>query len=200
MNTIYFGNNFINVCDIHVACIPAAYVQHIGRQLNRLKIIFFLVDDMGWQDCFVPFWTKRTFINMRYHTSNMERLAKEGMKFTNAYATPVCTPTRVSYLTGMNEANHGVTNWTSPWKNSNTANADDQMEPVLCDWNGLITEVGIPKTVYATRFPQLLNESGYFTIHVGKAHFTPMKTAGANSKKPGFMVNFPGSSAGHPQG
>lgn len=51
------------------------------------NIIVFLVDDMGWQDTSLPFWNKETPFNKRYHTPNMERLAKEGMKFTQAYAT-----------------------------------------------------------------------------------------------------------------
>jgi len=46
------------------------------------NIIMFLVDDMGWQDTSVPFWTHKTPFNERYHTPVMERLAREGMMFT----------------------------------------------------------------------------------------------------------------------
>ncbi len=67
-----------------------------AQQVRRPNIILFLVDDMGWQDCSVPFWTQPTKWNKRYHTPNMERLAAQGLKFTNAYATPVCSPSRVS--------------------------------------------------------------------------------------------------------
>ena len=67
---------------------------------QKPNIIVFIVDDMGWQDTAVPFWTKATPLNNRFHTPNMERLAREGMKFTNAYATPVCSPSRVSLMTG----------------------------------------------------------------------------------------------------
>ncbi|MEL6720630.1 MAG: sulfatase-like hydrolase/transferase, partial [Bacteroidota bacterium] len=76
------------------------------------NIILFLVDDLGWQDTSVPFWKEKTAFNKRYHTPNMERLAAQGMKFTQAYATPVCSPTRISLMTGMNAARHRVTNWT----------------------------------------------------------------------------------------
>src|SRR3546814_11470471 len=69
---------------------------------------------MGWMDTSVPFGDSIMALNRRYHTPNMERLAREGMKFTNAYSTPVCTPTRISLITGMNAAHHGVTNWTHP--------------------------------------------------------------------------------------
>jgi arylsulfatase A-like enzyme len=76
------------------------------------NIIVFIVDDMGWQDCSVPFYKQKTKWNTIYHTPNMGKLAAEGMKFTNAYATPVCSPSRVSLMTGMNAARHRVTNWT----------------------------------------------------------------------------------------
>jgi len=70
------------------------------EELTKPNIILFLVDDLGWQDTSVPFWKEATHFNQRYQTPNMERLAKEGMKFTQAYATSVCSPTRVSLMTG----------------------------------------------------------------------------------------------------
>ena len=45
------------------------------------NIVFFLVDDMGWQETSVPFHGAVTELNRRYHTPNMERLAAQGMKF-----------------------------------------------------------------------------------------------------------------------
>jgi arylsulfatase A-like enzyme len=169
------------------------------RTESRPNIIVFLVDDMGWQDTSLPFWTKTTELNKRYHTPNMERLAKEGMKFTNAYASPVCTPTRVSMLTGMNAAHHGVTNWTSPLKDNNTDNADEEMTKADWNYNGLSPISGVPHTVYATTYPQLLKEAGYFTIHVGKAHWGSAGTPGSSPYNLGFMVNIAGNSIGHPQ-
>jgi arylsulfatase A-like enzyme len=168
-------------------------------QSSRPNIIVFLVDDMGWQDTSVPFWKEKTPLNKRYHTPNMERLAQAGMKFTAAYSTPVCTPTRVSMLTGMNASRHGITNWTSPWRNDNTDAKDDQFDPAPWNINGLSPVPGIPKTVYATPFPQILKENGYFTIHVGKAHWASMGTPGSSPYNMGFMVNIAGHSAGHPQ-
>jgi Sulfatase len=58
------------------------------------NIIFFLVDDMGWQETSVPFWKEKTMLNERYHTPNMEILASQGMKFTQAYACPLCSLTK----------------------------------------------------------------------------------------------------------
>lgn len=189
-------NKIILGCFLSIVFIGNSYGQ---KKASKPNIIVFMVDDMGWQDCSVPFWTKSTELNKRYHTPNMERLAKEGMKFTNAYATPVCTPTRTSMLTGMNAAHHGVTNWTSPVKNRSSDNADEQMDPANWNYNGLSPVPGIDKTVYATPFPQLLKDAGYFTIHVGKAHWGSIGTPGSNPYNMGFMVNIAGHAAGHPQ-
>ena len=79
------------------------------RQPN---IVLFLVDDMGWQDTSVPFHSEPTVWNSLYRTPNMERLASQGMRFTQAYsASPVCSPTRVSMMTGKNPARTNVTDW-----------------------------------------------------------------------------------------
>ena len=177
----------------------AGQKKTIPVQQTPPNIILFLVDDMGWQDTSVPFWNQTTPLNKRYHTPNMGRLANEGIKFTNAYATPVCTPSRTSLLTGMNAAHHGITNWTSPIKDNNSDNKDAQMESAQWMLNGLSPVPGIANTEYATPFPKLLKDAGYFTIHVGKAHWASMGTAGSNPYNMGFMVNVSGHAAGHPQ-
>lgn len=166
---------------------------------NKPNIILFIVDDMGWQDCSVPFDQVTSPLNKRYRTPNLERLASQGMKFTNAYVTPVCTPTRTSILTGMNAAHHGVTNWTSPQRNDNADNPDQELQATIWNINGLSPVPGIPRTVYATPFPKLLAEAGYTTIHVGKAHWASMGTPGANPHNLGFQINIAGHAAGHPQ-
>ena len=61
-----------------------APLQQGGGDALRPNIILFMVDDMGWQDTSVPFWNKRTPLNNTYETPNMERLASEGMLFTQA--------------------------------------------------------------------------------------------------------------------
>ena len=45
---------------------------------KRPNIILFMVDDMGWQDTSLPFWTQKTHYNELYETPNMERLARQG--------------------------------------------------------------------------------------------------------------------------
>ena len=83
-----------------------------ARQGDKPNILLFLVDDMGWQDTSVPFWHDTTELNRRYRTPQMERMARNALKFTNAYASAVSSPSRVSLMTGMNPAAHRVTNWT----------------------------------------------------------------------------------------
>lgn len=179
-----------------VTCCPLSAQP---RQKTKPNIIVFLVDDMGWQDTSVPFHTEVTPLNKRYHTPNMERMAREGVKFTNAYAAPVCTPTRVSLITGMSPARHRVTNWTQIMRGNNADAADDTFAPVDWNINGFSPEPGVPATIHATPLPQLLRDAGYYTIHAGKAHWGAMGTPGANPANVGFMVNIGGHAAGHPQ-
>lgn len=169
-----------------------------SSQEKKKNIIVFLVDDMGWQDTSVPFWHKPTPLNSIYHTPNMERLVKRGMKFSNAYANSVCTPTRVSLMTGMNVARHGVTNWTNVKKDTPTDYPDSVLVPPVWNHNGLAVSKGIDNTVHATPLPLLLKQAGYFNIHCGKAHFAPYGTPASDPLNIGFDVNIAGSAAGHP--
>lgn len=166
---------------------------------DKPNIVVFLVDDMGWQDTSVPFWKETTSLNKRYRTPNMERLAREGVIFTNAYSTPVCTPTRVSIMTGMNAAHHGVTNWTHVEKDHPTDMEDEMFRTNDWNYNGLDPRGHTAHAIHATPLPQLLKEHGYYTVHIGKAHWGSMGTPGSNPHNLGFMVNVAGNATGHPQ-
>lgn len=164
---------------------------------SRPNIILFLVDDLGWQDTSEPFWTSKTKNNEKYFTPNMETLASEGMKFTQAYACAVCSPTRVSLISGMNAARHRVTNWTlHRGKNS----VPDPENLIIPDWNlnGVQACDSIENSVYVTPLPQILKNHGYYTIHCGKAHFGAISTPGENPLSLGFNVNIAGHAAGAP--
>ena len=167
---------------------------------EKPNIILFLVDDLGWQDTSVPFWTEKTLLNQRYRTPHMERLAAEGMKFTQAYATPVCSPTRISLLTGMNAVRHRVTNWTLHKDQMKSTELDhEQLSFPKWNVNGLSPDSSIEHSIYATSFPSLLQKAGYHTIHVGKAHFGAIGTPGENPLNLGFDVNIAGHAAGAPK-
>lgn len=177
-----------------LALLSPALAAIAGEKPNLVLIV---VDDLGWQETSVPFHREVTPLNRRYRTPAMERLAAEGVRLTNAHASAVCSPSRVSLLTGMNAARHGVTNWTL-----HRDRGPDARHPTLelPDWpvNGLAPAPGTPRTVVAKPLPALLREAGYRTIHVGKAHFGAIGTPGADPRNLGFDVNVAGHAAGGP--
>jgi arylsulfatase A-like enzyme len=156
-----------------------------------LNMIIFLVDDMGLMDTSVPFLTDeygteiRYPLNDFYKTPNMESLAKTGIRFTNFYAHSVCSPSRVSILTGQNSARHKVTNWINP-----SSNNRNEFGPSEWNWSGL--------TKNSITLPRILHENGYKTIHVGKAHFGPFGSEGENPLNLGFDINIGGGANGQP--
>ncbi len=184
-----------SISSIALLTLVACTGQVDKHKSEKPNIILFMVDDMGWQDTSVPFWKERTHFNDLYQTPNMERLAAEGMKFTQAYACAVCSPTRTSLMTGMNAARHRVTNWTLRY-NFSQDQPDDVLEMPVWNMNGLQPVDTIPHSVYATTLPQLLRDNGYHTIHCGKAHWGTMDTPGENPINLGFDVNIAGHAAG----
>ena len=166
-------------------------------EVKQPNIILFLVDDLGWQDSSVPFHSIKTPFNKIYQTPNMERLADEGMKFTQAYASCVCSPSRISMMTGMNAARHRVTKWTLK-KDVKTDAIDSLIKTPNWNYNGLNIEKGINNTVVATTLPHILKLENYFTIHIGKAHFAAIETPCANPLNCGFDINVGGHAAGGP--
>jgi arylsulfatase A-like enzyme len=155
------------------------------------NIVIMLIDDMGVMDTSLPFLTdaegtpKRYPLNDFYRTPNMERLATRGIRFNNFCSMSVCSPTRIAIMTGQNAARHRTTNWINPDSN----NAGPQ-GPTDWNWNGI--KKG------AVTLPSLLRSNGYRTIHVGKGHFGPRSSEGADPTKIGFEINVGGASIGAP--
>ena len=164
---------------------------------RRPNILLFLVDDMGWQDTSVPFAADTTTLNRRYHTPAMERLARRGVRFTDAYAAPVSSPSRCSLLTGAHAARHRVTNWTLRY-DTPSDQADSTLQAPEWNVNGLSPRPDTPHTYYARMLPELLRAAGYHTIHCGKAHFGAIGTPAADPLQLGFEVNIAGHAAGGP--
>ena len=116
--------------------------------MNRPNFIFVLVDDLGWRDlgcCGSEF----------YETPHLDRLASEGMRFTDAYAAcPVCSPTRASIMSGKYPATVGVTNFIGGHTRGKLIDAPYVDHLPLAE-----------KSV-----AQALSDGGYQTWHVGKWH------------------------------
>ena len=158
---------------------------------------------MGWQECSVPFYNETpSALNNRYRTPNMERMARMGVKFTNAYACAISSPSRSSLMTGMNAARHRVTNWTLDYNTKTDAGGGNLNLP---DWNyngiqpaSVTSDKDRKNTTVATPLPQILKDNGYYTIHCGKAHFGARETTGENPLSFGFDVNIAGGANGGP--
>lgn len=116
--------------------------------VKQPNILFILADDMGWGDL-------SCYGRPDYRTPNLDRLAQQGMRFTNAYsAAPVCTPTRVGFLTGRYPARLPV-----------GLEEPIQERKVLGD---RIKTVGIP--ISHPTVSSLIKNAGYETALVGKWH------------------------------
>lgn len=129
----------------------------------RPNVIFILADDLGWSD------TQLYGTTRLYDTPNLSRLAKRGMRLRDAYAaSPICSPTRASILTGQYPARIGI---TSP----SCHVPEEVFAPTLVPRN----RVDRPAQAYqsATRLKheyvtlaEVLREAGYRTAHFGKWH------------------------------
>ncbi|SEB80625.1 Arylsulfatase A [Tenacibaculum sp. MAR_2009_124] len=176
-----------------IVLFSCSFISPIKEKKNNKipNIIIFLVDDMGLMDTSVSFLTdekncpKEFYLNKLYSTPNMEKLAKQGVRFSNFYAHSVCSPSRSTILTGQNSARHGVTNWIRPEFNNK-----GDFGPTNWNWEGLTKD--------KITLPKILKEAGYKTIHIGKAHFGPIGSEGSNPMNLGFEVNIAGSSIGQP--
>ena len=166
----------------------------------RPNIILFMVDDLGWQDTQVPLASQPTPFNLRYRTPNELQLAADGMKFTDYYAAaPVCSPTRVTLITGQSPAKTRVTNWTQHEGEDTSAPYPILLPP---DWNmngvSPMSAGHMSHAFSGPLLPGILRDAGYRTIHVGKAHWGAVGTASADPMTLGFDVNIGGSAAGQP--
>lgn len=146
------------------------------------NVVFFLVDDLGQRDlgCYGS-----TF----YETPNLDRLAKEGVRFTDAYAAcPVCSPTRASIMSGQWPQRTGITDYIGA-----------PLEPQL--WKRNTKTLPAP---YSDRLaldtPTLakaMKGAGYATFFAGKWHLGPQ---GWWPENQGFDINMGGVDRGGPYG
>lgn len=169
----------------------AAFLLTHSNGADKPNVVVFLVDDMGLMDTSVPFLTdeegkpKRHPLNDFYRTPNMERLAKQGTRFSQFYAMSVCSPTRASIMNGQTSARHTTTQFIKP----ETKNTGD-IGPEDWKWTGFVEG--------DVTLPALLRGVGYRTIHSGKAHFGPNDSFAADPLNIGFDINIGGCAYGQP--
>ncbi len=148
---------------------------------DRPNILFILADDLGWADTPLYGHTKL------YETPNLERLASRGMTFDRAYtASPLCSPTRSSILTGLHPARTGLTApncHTPPVILKASAGESAAPHQKLTKY----TSVSRLDLKYDT-LAEVLKKDGYTTAHFGKWH---LGAAPYSALEHGFDVDIP---------
>ena len=129
---------------------------------RKPNVILFLVDDMGWMDCGI-------YGSKYYETPNMDRFAKRAMRFTDAYAQPLCSPTRASLLTGKYSARHGITSATG---HQPPQPAGHPFLPDTAPPNQLMRTPESKNYLEPSEYTlaEALRDAGYRTGHFGKWH------------------------------
>jgi arylsulfatase A len=164
---------FLCVLLVSNGVVSWAQAQPAARPPN---IIFFLIDDWGWTDL-------AAYGSAFYETPNIDRLAAQGMKFTQAYsACTVCSPTRAAVMTGKYPARLHLTDWIAGHRRP-------YAKLRIPDW-----QMHLP--LAERTMAEALRERGFATGHFGKWHlgndeFFP--------EHQGFEVNFGGCHMGAPR-
>jgi len=159
-------------CSYEAFCMTADKTERTSKPPN---IVFFLIDDMGYGDlgCY-----GNTFVE----TPNIDRLAREGLRFTDAYASaPVCSPSRAAILTGRCPARAHLTQWIPGVKYPHKKLVEAPSAQHL--------DLNTPT------LPQQLKRAGYRTAAIGKWH---LGGEGYLPEDFGFDVNIAGDNHGHP--
>lgn len=150
---------------------------------KKPNFVFLLVDDLGWGDfgCYGAEFNE---------TPNIDRLAEEGMLFSNAYAAcTVCSPSRAAILTGCYPARLHLTDWI-------TGHDYPYAQLSVPDWKIELDHERI-------LLPEALRDAGYATAFLGKWHLMPNGKNNFDEHYPtahGFDVNIGGREWGQPKG
>jgi arylsulfatase A len=153
----------------------------LGRPPN---FVFILVDDLGWRD--VGYYVGYGYKGSTYYeTPNINKLARQGMRFTDAYAaSPVCSPTRASIMAGKYPARMHLTDWIHGYE-------DPYAKLLIPEWTHYM------RTEEVT-IAEALKTVGYATAHIGKWHLGDDPSYWPDNQ--GFDVNIGGWKLGYPTG
>jgi len=142
---------------------------------NRPNFVFIVVDDLGWTGL-------RCYGSDLHETPHIDRLACQGVKFTDAYAAaPVCTPTRAAIMTGKYPARLHMTLWR---QGARRPPSNHKLIPPVTVGNLPLKQVTVA---------EVLKSAGYATAHIGKWH---LGDAAHYPETQGFDVNIGGNQFG----
>jgi arylsulfatase A-like enzyme len=142
---------------------------------DKPNVVLILADDLGWTDL-------ACFGSKVYETPHLDRLAREGMKFTQNYsACTVCSPTRAALMTGKYPARLHVTDWIP-------GRMPDNPKLIVPEWTKYLA---LEEVTLAEAF----KSAGYTTGSIGKWHLGEEKHV---PDAQGFDVNIAGTNAGSP--
>ena len=145
-------------------CSSVAVGQEAGP--NRPNIVLLFIDDWGWNGTPVPMDDATQNSRMPVlRMPNVERLAREGMKFNHAYASPQCSPSRVCVQTGQSSPRNGFTVYMNSrgqeYYDESKAYKGFPVVPCIADQTIDLEAVTIPEA---------LKPLGYVSAHIGKWH------------------------------
>ena len=160
-----------------ILLVGLALARHTRAQEPRLNVVLIVADDLGWADL-------ACYGSRYHHTPSLDRLAREGVRFTQGYAAcPVCSPTRAALMTGKYPARLHLTDWLP-------GRPDMPAQRLLRP--SFRQELPLEETTLA----ELLHAAGYATASIGKWH---LGGAGFEPTKQGFDLNIAGDAAGSPK-
>jgi arylsulfatase A-like enzyme len=150
---------------------------------QRPNVILILADDLGWADL-------TSYGSTFYETPNLDKLASNGIRFSQNYATcPVCSPTRASLMTGKYTVKTGVTDWIRGRQEDGKAMPYEKLIAQPTAYQLALEE----KTI-----GEFALENGYKTFFAGKWHLGEEEKYWPDHQ--GFQVNMGGWSKGSPNG
>jgi arylsulfatase A-like enzyme len=162
-----------------LASLPAAASALRAAAAPPPNIVLILADDLGWSDL-------GCYGSDLHRTPNLDAMAKGGMRFTEAYsASPVCSPTRASIMTGKHPARLGMT----IWREGSLRPPDRKLRllPPRSEPDLALSDITLPEA---------LREKGYLTAQVGKWH---LGDADHSPQANGFDIGIGGTHWGAPQ-
>lgn len=159
-------------------------ITALAQEDKKPNVVFILVDDYGWMDVGI-------YGSSFYETPNIDRLAKSGVKFNNAYtASPVCSPTRASIMTGKYPSKTYHTDWfgaPQPWNYTNHWTKNKPLIPAEYNPN-----LDLEENTLAEAF----KSAGYKTFFAGKWHLGEEEEYWPENQ--GFDINIGGNDKGAP--